>query len=167
MKHSACLLSLPVVLMLASCATSSGPALTTQQRLDIYRANSTPVGSFRIDNRTGRPSRWTPLGDQALTIWAWSNQPYLLELRHRCSGLNTASSISISNSMGTVMPGMDSVQPLSAGGRQATTPSCRIATARRINQGAANQAQRDLREASRDATVVERDPNAKLDDDAN
>lgn len=158
-------LLLPFALVLAGCATSSAPPLTTDERLALYRANSTPVGSFRVDNRTGRVNKWSALGDQALTVWAWGNQPYLLELRNRCSGLSFATSIAISNSFGTVTPGFDSVQPLSAG-RQATSPSCRIATARRINQGGVNQAKRDLREAH-DASLVERDPNARPDDNAN
>ena len=54
------------------------------------------------------------------------------------------------------------VEALSAG-RQATSPSCRIATARRINQGGVKQAKRDLKEA-REASLVERDPQAKPDD---
>jgi hypothetical protein len=152
-------------LMLAACAsTSSGPNLNTEERLALYRANSTPVGSFRVDNRAGRVHKWNALGDQALTVWAWGNQPYLLELRNRCSGLGFATHINISNSFGSVSPGFDSVQPLSAG-RQATSPSCRISTARRIDQGGVNQAKRDLREAQ-DASLVERDPNARPEDNA-
>lgn len=150
-----------LALILAGCA-SSGPTLTTDERLQLYRANSTPVGSFRIDNRNGRVTQWTALGDQALTVWAASSQTYLLELRNRCSGLSFATAISISNSFGTVSPGFDSVQPLSAG-RAATSPSCRIASARRINNRSLQEAKQDMR----DATLVERDPNAKPDDNAN
>ncbi|HRF83391.1 MAG TPA: DUF6491 family protein, partial [Pseudoxanthomonas sp.] len=158
---------LPLALVMAGCATNSGPNLTTEERLALYRANSTPVGSFRIDSRTGRPMQWNSLGDQALTLRGQSNQPYLLELHTRCSGLTTASSIAVSHSFGTVMPRMDSVQPLAAGGRPSTFSSCNIATARRINQGAVNEARRDLKEAQREATPVERDPNAKADDAPN
>ena len=106
-------------------------------------------------------------GQAALTLRGQSNQPYLLELHTRCSGLTTASSIAVSHSFGTVMPRMDSVQPLAAGGRPSTFSSCNIATARRINQGAVNEARRDLKEAQREATPVERDPNAKADDAPN
>ena len=138
------------------------PTLTTDERLQLYRANSTPVGNFRIDNRNGRVTQWTALGDQALTVFAATSQTYLLELRNRCSGLSFATSITISNSFGTVTPGFDSVQPLSAG-RTATSPSCRIASARRINNRSLQEAKQDMREAS----LVERDPNAKPDDSAN
>jgi hypothetical protein len=154
-------LFLSLALILAGCA-SSGPSLTTEERLQLYRANSTPVGSFRIDDRGGRVTQWTALGDQALTVWGISSQVYLLELRNRCSGLSFATSISISNSFGTVTPGFDTVQPLSAG-RVATSPTCRIATARRINNRSLQEAKQDMREA----TLVERDPNAKPDDNAN
>lgn len=163
MKNSGLLLCF--TLALASCASNRGPALTTDERLALYQVHSTPVGSFRIDNRSGRVNHWSPLGDQALTVWAWSNQPYLLELRSRCSGLATATAITISNSAGTVLPGFDSVQPLSAG-RQAISQSCRVTAARRIDQGGVKQAKRDLAEA-REASTVERDPDARPDDNAN
>ncbi|MEY2854870.1 MAG: hypothetical protein RL030_2002, partial [Pseudomonadota bacterium] len=114
------------------------------------------------DNRNGRVTRWTPLGDQALTVWGTSSQPYLLELRNRCSGLNFATRISITNSFGTVNPGFDSVVPQNAGG-SASGLSCRIATARRINTRAVNDAKQEIREA----TLIDRDPNARPDDNAN
>jgi hypothetical protein len=150
-----------LALVVAGCA-SSGPTLTTEERLQLYRTNSTPVGTFTLDNRSGRVTRWTPLGDQALTVWGASSQPYLLELRNRCSGLSFATSISITNSHATVIPGFDSVVPQNAGG-SASGLSCRIATARRINTNAVNDAKQEIREA----TLVERDPNAKPDDNAN
>jgi Family of unknown function (DUF6491) len=154
-------LYLSLALVLAGCA-STGPSLTTDQRLQLYRENSTPVGSFRVDSRNGRVTHWTALGDQALTVWGTTSQVYLLELRSRCSGLSFATHITISNSFGTVTPGFDSVQPLSAG-RAATSSSCRIASARRINNRSLQEAKQDMREAS----LVERDPNAKPDDNAN
>jgi hypothetical protein len=156
-----------VAVLLAGCASNSAPPLTTEQRLSLYQQNSTPVGGFRVDNRAGRVQHWSPLGDQALTIQGFGAQPYLLELRNRCSGLSFATSISISNSFGNVQPGFDSVTPLAAGGRPASVaPGCRIQSARRINQGAVNQAKRDLRDADREASLVERDPNARPDDGA-
>lgn len=148
-------------IVLAACA-STGPTLSPEDRLQLYRGNSDPVGTFRIDNRAGRVIHWSAINDQALTVMGFSAQPYLLELRNRCSGLTFATSVALSNSFGTVAPGFDSVQPLSAG-RQVSSPSCRIATARRINQGGLKQAKRDLKD-SREASLVERDPEAKPDD---
>lgn len=165
MKHAEAPLLL--ALLLVGCASNSTAPLTVEQRLDLYRANSTAVGSFRVDNRRGRVSHWSPLGDQAFTLQGFAGQPYLVELRNRCSGLNFATFLQISNSVGTVTPGLDTVMPLQAGGRPAGVASpCRIQSARRINQGAVNQAKRDLREADREASLVERDPNARPDDGA-
>jgi hypothetical protein len=154
-------ISLALALVITGCA-STGPTMTTEERLQLYRNSSTPVGSFRVDNRAGHVNQWSPLGDQALTVRGESAQAYLLELRNRCSGLGFATSIAISNSFGTVTPGFDSVQPLSAG-RQATSPSCRIQSARRINSRAVN----DGRQEWRDYNLVDRDPNARPDDTAN
>lgn len=151
MKQEAILMS--TVLVLASCA-SSGPNLSREERLQLYGHNSTPVASFRVDTRSGRVTRWSSLGDQALTVFGASNNTYLLELRARCAGLGSAHSIAISNTFGTVTPGFDSVQLLGPG-LTATTPSCRIGTARRIDRRSLNEAKEEIREAR----LVERDPN--------
>ena len=157
MRRTGALLLMPA-LILAACA-STGPNLSSEDRLQLYGANSTPVGHFRVDTRSGTVTRWTSLGDQALTVAGVSNQTYLLELRQRCSGLAFANSIAISNSAGTVSPGFDSIQLLGANRQPTMTPSCRIATARLINRQTLNEAKQDLREAS----LVERDPNVTAD----
>ena len=146
-------LALLASLLAGGCAHSPGPAMTSAERLELYRAHAgPPVASFAIDRVAG-VNRWTPLGDQALAIWNTPNRGYLLEFRSRCSGLPIASSITISNSLGTVNPRVDSVQPRAANGSAISQP-CRIGSARPLDGRAINEAKRELREAS----VIEREP---------
>jgi hypothetical protein len=129
MKHE--MLLLTTVLTLAGCA-SSGLASSNQERLELYKAHSTPVESFRITRLQGRQVRWSPIGDQALMVYDESDQPYLLELPEKCSGLATARSVSITNATGTVTPGSDSVQLLGPS-KAGSAYYCRIGSARRID----------------------------------
>jgi hypothetical protein len=140
------LIVLALVVFASGCA-HSGSALTSAQRLELYRTHAgPPVASFNI-NRVSGVTRWTPLGDQALAIWNTSTQGYLLEFRTRCSGLSFASSITISNSMGLVNARLDSVQPRAANGSAISQP-CRINSARPLDGRALNDAKRELRVAS-------------------
>lgn len=146
MKRSAVV---PAMLAVAVAACSTGPTLSTQERLDLYRQHSgAPVISFRIDRPTGI-QRWTPLGDQALAVWSSGNRGYLVELRNRCPGMLSAPRISITNSFGQVTTRMDSVVP-----RPATVAGsgCRIESIRPIDGRALRDAKRELREAD----VIER-----------
>ena len=136
MKHEAMFLS--AVLSLIGCA-ASGPTSSTEQRLKLYETHSTPVEYFRITKLQGRQTRWTPLGDQALMVWDESNQPHLLQLPQKCSGLATTRSISITNVSGTVTPGSDSVQLLGPS-KAGSAYFCRIASARRIDMDAVKKA---------------------------
>ena len=135
-------LVLPLVAAaLAACAT--GPTLTTQERLDLYRAHAgAPVMSFRLDRMTGT-QQWTPLGDQALAVWSSANRGHLIELRSRCPSMLSAGGISLTNSLGNVTR-MDAVVPRTAGGMRNT---CRIDTIRPIDGSALRDAKRELREA--------------------
>ena len=135
-------LVLPMLaLALAACAT--GPTLTTQERLDLYRAHSgAPVMSFRLERMTGT-QQWTPLGDQALAVWSSANRGHLLELRNRCPGMLSAGGISITNSLGNVTR-MDSVVPRMVG---ASNRGCRIDTIRPIDGRSLRDAKREIREA--------------------
>jgi hypothetical protein len=135
MKHQTMLLA--AVLSLVGCA-GSGLA-STEERLALYRAHSTPVESFRINKSQGRISRWQPLGDQALTVWDESGEPYLLELPEPCSGLATARAIGLTNTTGTVTPGTNSVQLLGVSGAGGAA-FCKIGTARRIDMAAVDKA---------------------------
>lgn len=155
MKHEMLLLS--GVLALGGCASSALTA-SNEERLQLYRTHSTPVESFRITRLQGRQVRWSPIGDQALTVYDESDQPHLLELQQKCSGLATARSVSISNSTGTVTPGSDSVQLLGPS-KAGSAYYCRIASARRIDMDAVKEARDEMREAS----TVERDDTASGD----
>src|SRR5690242_1159541 len=85
----------PMLAAVALAACSHGPTLTTQERLDLYRAHAgAPVMSFRLDRMTGM-QQWTPLGDQALAVWSSASRGHLLELRNRCPSMLSAGGISI------------------------------------------------------------------------
>jgi len=135
------------VLMLAGVsACSHGPTLSTEDRLSLYREHAgDSVGSFRLDRAPGMQN-WTPLGDQAVAVWQTANRGFLLELRTRCSGLGTASRISITNSLGVVTTRLDSVVPRTAAG-STVGMSCRIDVIRPIDGSALRDAKRELREA--------------------
>jgi len=137
---------IPVLVLaatLAACAT--GPTLTTDERLALYREHAgAPTGSFRLERMPGMQN-WTPLGDQALAVWSSANRGHLLELRSRCSGLGPAARIQITNSMGVVGARLDSVVVSSAAG--AMPRSCRIETIRPIDGTALREAKRELRDA--------------------
>ena len=128
---------------LAACAT--GPTLTPQERLALYRQHAgAPVASFRLDH-IGGMHNWTPLGDQSLAIWSSANRGHLLELRTRCPGMMMSPRLSITNTMGQVTARIDRVVPRTAAGP--TGSSCRIETIRPIDGRALREAKRELREA--------------------
>jgi uncharacterized protein DUF6491 len=135
MKHETLLLS--ALLSLMGCASSG--LTPTAERLELYRAHSTPVQSFQTTRLEGRQVRWSPIGDQALLVYDDSDQPHLLELPEPCSGLANARAISLTNASGTVTPGSDSVRITGASGAGAAL-SCRIGTARRIDMDAVKKA---------------------------
>lgn len=127
---------LPMALVLAGCASSG---MKSGERLELYRAHSIPVESFRITRLQGAQYGWTPIGDQALTVVGESDQRYLLELPEKCSGLATTRGIELTNDAGTVSPGTDSVKLLGQG-RAGGAYSCRIGSARRIDMEAVRAA---------------------------
>jgi hypothetical protein len=144
MRHETILLG--TLLALLGCV-GSGIKTSNEERQELYLANSTPVESFRITRLQGRQAKWSPIGDQALLVYDESDQPHLLELTEKCSGLATARSISITNAAGTVTPGSDSVQlmgPTKAG----SAYFCRIGTAHRVDMRAVEEAREQMREAS-------------------
>lgn len=146
-----------IAISLAACATS-GARLTTQERLAMYAdAAGPPVQSFQAP-LSQRHTQWTPLGDSAFVLWSTQSQGHLIELRTRCPGLSTASSVQVSNSSGTVNARWDSVSPRTAAAVSAQ--SCRIERIRPISASAVREAKRELREAA----YVGRPPNASPDD---
>jgi uncharacterized protein DUF6491 len=158
MKHQTMLLW--TMLALAGCASSL--ASRNQERLKLYQAHSTPVESFRITRLQGRQTRWSPIGDQALMVYDEADQPLLLELPQKCSGLATARSVSITNAYGTVTPGSDSVQLMSPS-KAGSAYFCRIGSARRIDMDAIEEAREEMRAAD----PVERDPGASAEGKTN
>jgi len=131
-------------LALTVAACSTGPTLSTPERLELYRTHSgAPVMSFRLDRPTGM-QQWTPLGDQALAVWSSANRGHLLELRNRCPGMSSAGGISITNSLGNVTARLDSVVPRMVG---VSNRGCRIDTIRPIDGRSLRDAKREIREA--------------------
>lgn len=134
---------LSTVLALAGCA-SSGIASSNEERLKLYQDHSAPVESFRITRLQGRQAKWSPIGDQAVLVYDESDQPVLLELTEKCSGLATARSISITNTSGTVTPGTHSVQ-LIGPSKAGSAYFCKIGGARRIDMAAVEKARAGTR----------------------
>ncbi|NUO77669.1 MAG: hypothetical protein HOQ32_16860 [Lysobacter sp.] len=140
---------------MSACATD--PKMRDADRLALYRAHAgAPVPAFQY---YGRLDGWTPLGDSALAVWTRPNQAYLLELQGRCSDLDFASAITVSNQAGRVYARFDKVMVL---GQGALPFPCHIGQIRPLDVKAIKQAQRDRREAgtmpeSRDDGVTPQD----------
>ncbi len=166
--------ALCTALLLAACADT--PRMTQAERLEWYRANAgEPVRSFLY---TRHIWRWTALGDRALAVWTRGNQGYLLEFFTRCPDLAFAHSISMTNRVGRVSAGFDSVTVWRAGATRtsasastATTTArtartggtrCRIDTIRPINaRGGAQESYDDMQDVEwedRDPSVPEEPP---------
>lgn len=141
------LVTLGAILLVAACAGS--PRMTPSERLEWYRANSgEPVRGFQY---TGRIWRWTALGDSALALWTRSNRGYLIEFFGRCPDLSFAASITVSNRVGRVSAGFDSITVH----RMGTSGSrCRISTIRPINTRIVDESVQEMEEVE----WVDRDP---------
>lgn len=155
--------------LVLSCVLATGcahgPVLTPDQRLELYRRHAgDPIASFQ-QTRFVRRGDWTPLDDQTLAVWTGQSRGHLLELRSPCPGLRTATTVSVTNSFGTVRARFDSVIPRSASGA-ATGPSCRIVRIRPIDGRSLREAQRESRQADyieRPADVQPDPPEASAD----
>ena len=140
---------LAVVLLLAACAGT--PALTTQERLELYRAHAgEPVRSFRYN---GHLWGWTALGDGALGLWTRSDQGYLIEFANRCPDLEFDVTLRISSRGGQVFAGTDTIFVRRASGGSSGV-RCRIGSIRPIDAQAVHESKRALHAAE----LVERDP---------
>jgi hypothetical protein len=137
------------LLLLASCAGT--PPLTTQERLELYRAHAgEPVRSFRYN---GHLWGWAALGDGGLGLWTRSDQGYLIEFRNPCRDLAFDVTLMISSRGGQVFAGTDSIVVRRASGGIGGV-RCRIDTIRPIDARAVRESKRTLRAAE----LVERDP---------
>lgn len=136
-------------LLLATLCACSTNRLGDADNLALYRSHAgTPIKDFRY---FGQISGWTPVGNSALAVWTKPDQAYLLELAGPCYKLDFATAISISNMMGSVSAGFDSVSVHGDGPGNMNIP-CRIQTIKPLEVKALRQAQSELREAK----VVER-----------
>jgi hypothetical protein len=136
--------SLMLVAVVAAC-TSTGPTLSTEDRLALYRQHAgDPIASITLP-RTGM-RQWTPLDDQTLAVWETSNRGHLIELRNRCPRMSTSPRLAFTNAMGTVTARMDSVVTRGPGGSTAGVNACRIETIRPLDGTAIRDAKRELLE---------------------
>jgi hypothetical protein len=149
-KHA--LIALFATLLVTACASSSqSTQMTRAERLEWYRANSgEPVRGFFY---SGHLRGWSSLDDRTIAIWTRRNEGYLIEFFARCADLDFASTITISNRIGRVTAGTDSVTVRRASGGIGGV-RCRIETIRPINAQVVKESKRNLREAE----LVERDP---------
>lgn len=100
-------MALPAMVLMASSATASDPAVREAQQLALYRAHAgEPVDSVRY---YGRMQQWTPLGDSALTLWTSPGRAYLLELDGRCNGLDFAQAIELTHDTSHIYARFDKV----------------------------------------------------------
>jgi hypothetical protein len=142
-------IALLATLLLAACAGS--PQMTREERTEWYRANAgEPVRSFFY---SGHLRGWTALDERSIALWTRSNEAYLLEFFPRCPDLAFASTITISQQIGRVNAGFDSVTVRRASGGIGGV-RCRIETIRPIDTRVVKEPKRNLQ----DAELVERDP---------
>ena len=135
--------SMLFVATLAAC--SHGPTLSSEDRVALYREHAgEPVAAITLPRAGIR--QWTPLDDTTLAVWENANTGHLLEMRNPCPRMSTASRLSITNAMGIVTAGMDSVLTQGAGGTVTGVNACRIESIRPLDGSAIREAKRELRE---------------------
>jgi len=143
------LIALVALQLVAACATS--PQMTREERIEWYRANAgEPVRSFFY---SGHLRGWTALDERSIALWTRSNEAFLIEFFPRCPDLAFASTLTISNHIGRVNAGFDSVTVRRASGGIGGA-RCRIETIRPINTRVVSESKRNLQQAE----LVERDP---------
>jgi hypothetical protein len=131
---------LPLLLVLAACATSAPPRESA--RLALYRAHAgAPVPSFRY---FGRLDGWESFGDRTLAVWAHPGEAYLLDLDAPCNGLDFAIAIGLTSHTGMVSARFDDVLVRQSGPRI----PCRIQTIRPLDVAAIRAAERAKPQAS-------------------
>jgi hypothetical protein len=146
------LIALIAALLVTACASS--PQMTREERVEWYRANAgEPVRSFFY---SGHLRGWTALDDRSIALWTRSNEAFLIEFFPRCPDLAFASTITISNQIGRVNAGFDSVTVRRASGGIGGV-RCRIETIRPIDTQVVKEPKRSLQEAE----LVERDPSER------
>lgn len=143
------LIALVALQLVTACASS--PQMTRAERIEWYRANAgEPVRGFFY---SGHLRGWTALDERSIALWTRSNEAFLIEFFPRCPDLAFASTITISNHIGRVNAGFDSVTVRRASGGIGGV-RCRIETIRPINTQVVSESKRNLQQAE----LVERDP---------
>src|SRR5688572_27760341 len=125
--------AIPLLMLAAALAAcTTGPTLSTEDRLALYREHAgDPIASFTLA-RTGM-RQWTPLDEQTLAVWENPNRGHLIELRNRCPRMSSSPRLSFTNAMGMVTAQMDSVVTRGPGGSTAGVNACRIETIRPLD----------------------------------
>jgi len=135
------LIALVALQLVAACASS--PQMTREERIEWYRANAgEPVRSFFY---SGHLRGWTALDERSIALWTRSNEAFLIEFFPRCPDLAFASTLTISNHIGRVNAGFDSVTVRRASGGIGGA-RCRIETIRPLDPDALRESRRNLRE---------------------
>jgi len=128
-------------LALVACATTG--RLSSQQRLELYRAHAgPPQDSLQY---FGSLNGWTELGDSALAVWTRPSEAYLLELRGPCQGLDYATAIGLTSQMGRVSARFDKV--LVRDPTPGPALPCFIGSIRKLDVQALRSTEKELRQA--------------------
>lgn len=137
-------LAIAAVLSVASLAAcASGPRMSDDQKLALYRQNAgEPVSKIRYH---GTLRSWEPLGDQALAVWVRANEGYLLTLDAHCPDLEFGRAISIGDQTGDVFAGFDSVR---VHGSTGTGLACRIRTIQPLDHEALRKDEKAVRQSA-------------------
>jgi hypothetical protein len=129
-----------VAVLLAGCSTGR---LTSEERLELYRAHAGPPQSAM--RYFGSLNGWTELGDSALAVWTRPSEAYLLELRGPCYGLSYATAIGLTSRIGQVSARFDKV--LIRDPNQGPSVPCFIGSIRQLDVKALRASEKELRQA--------------------
>ncbi len=127
-----------LLLGLSACATNR---IADDDRLALYRANAgEAVDHLRY---YGSINAWTPLGDGAIALWTRPSEAYLVQFFGPCQGVDHATTIGVSSSMGRVNAKFDKVLVRGSG---AIEFPCTIREIRPLDIAAVRDAERALRD---------------------
>ena len=130
---------LPLLLVLAACATGPSAPERESPRLSLYRAHAgAPVSAFHY---FGRFDSWESFGDRTLAVWTRPGEAWLLDLDAPCDGLDFAVAIGLTSHTGLVSARFDDVLVNQPGPHF----PCRIQTIRPLDVGAIRAAERAQR----------------------
>ena len=124
-----------------------------EAQLAFYRSHAgPPVASF---HSFGHFDSWEALGQEAIAVWTHPREAWLLELYGPCNGLDYSIAIGVSNRMGQVEAGFDTIV---VSNPPAINIPCRIRSIRPLDVTAIHQADRDRRADARRAQLPQPPP---------